>query len=516
MSQLIVLVPFTVLLSALILSRVSKPITVLNAGRLLLGFAILGASASLVYGLNPSAQKEMPVLGDFGTLFIIDRLSTLMFIMVSVIGLIILQFSKNYLDGDARHAHFLRSLLVTIGLVQIFMLAGTLPVLIFTWIATSFSLQQLIFFYKDRKEAARAMRKKFVVARFSDLALVMAAWLLYQEVGSADLSHIFDYLTLKSQSALNLELAAMFLVLAAAIKSVQIPFHGWVLDVMEAPTPVSGLLHAGLLNAGPFLIIRFAYLMDVVTFAPILLIIIGGLSALYGTLVFPTQPAVKTSLAYSSIGHMGFSLMICGLGLYAAALLHLIAHSFYKAHAFLSSGSGIDKKRLQLLRGNEQINTTFLQALIGLILSTLLYLIFANYVATAEQFNFQMYVLGIIILLGLASFLTKTIRLQNGFSVIIISLSIAAFVLLSFFSFEHLMSQYLIAQIPAIKMANIGVQIASVILVISYMLIVLIQSLQQPTKKQFTHSKWQLYKRNGFYVHTIFDGVIKKLYPKNA
>jgi NAD(P)H-quinone oxidoreductase subunit 5 len=111
---------------------------------------------------------------------------------------------------------------------------------------------------------------------------------------------------------------------------------------METPTPVSALLHAGVINAGGFLLIRFA---DVMLLAPgvlAVLVMVGGFTALFGGLVMLTQPAVKTSLAWSTVGQMGFMILQCGLALFPLALLHIVAHSLYKAHAFLASGQAVE------------------------------------------------------------------------------------------------------------------------------------------------------------------------------
>jgi hypothetical protein len=134
------------------------------------------------------------------------------------------------------------------------------------------------------------------------------------------------------------DLGRRLLALAAMLKSAQFPTHGWLTEVMETPTPVSALLHAGVINAGGFLLIRFA---DVMLLAPgvlAVLVMIGGFTALFGGLVMLTQSAVKTSLAWSTVAQMGFMILQCGLALFPLALLHIVAHSLYKAHAFLASG----------------------------------------------------------------------------------------------------------------------------------------------------------------------------------
>jgi NADH-quinone oxidoreductase subunit L/NAD(P)H-quinone oxidoreductase subunit 5 len=112
---------------------------------------------------------------------------------------------------------------------------------------------------------------------------------------------------------------------------------------MEAPTPVSALLHAGVINAGGFLLIRFADLMMTVPGVLAVLAMVGGFTALFGALVMLTQPAVKTSLAWSTVAQMGFMMLECGLALFPLALLHIVAHSLYKAHAFLASGGAVEQ-----------------------------------------------------------------------------------------------------------------------------------------------------------------------------
>lgn len=119
------------------------------------------------------------------------------------------------------------------------------------------------------------------------------------------------------------------------------PTHAWLTEVMEAPTPVSALLHAGVVNAGGFLLIRFADVLVAVPGVLAVLALIGGFSALIGAAVALTQPAVKTALAWSTSAQMGFMVLQCGLALFPLALLHIVAHSLYKAHAFLATGDAV-------------------------------------------------------------------------------------------------------------------------------------------------------------------------------
>jgi NAD(P)H-quinone oxidoreductase subunit 5 len=137
----------------------------------------------------------------------------------------------------------------------------------------------------------------------------------------------------------TLHLATILLVFGVLLKSAQIPFHGWMQAVMEAPTPVSALLHAGVVNIGGFVMIRMAPLMAHAYIAQSILLGVGLGTTIIAALVMTTRVAIKGVLAWSTIGQMGFMLVQCGLGAWHLALMHLLAHSLYKAHTFLSSGS---------------------------------------------------------------------------------------------------------------------------------------------------------------------------------
>jgi NAD(P)H-quinone oxidoreductase subunit 5 len=164
--------------------------------------------------------------------------------------------------------------------------------------------------------------------------------ILHGQYGTGDIATILN--AAAATAAPGATWVAAFLALAAILKSAQFPTHGWLTEVMETPTPVSALLHAGVINAGGFLLIRFA---DVMLLSPgvlAVLVMLGGFTALFGGLVMLTQSAVKTSLAWSTVAQMGFMILQCGLALFPLALLHIVAHSLYKAHAFLASGQAVD------------------------------------------------------------------------------------------------------------------------------------------------------------------------------
>lgn len=296
--------------------------------------------------LTPGHRLSLPVVP--GVDFLLDPVSVTIFALVAFIGAVVIQYSRNYLDGDASQGAFMRRLCAVLAAVQLLALSGNLIVLVFAWIATSLLLHRLLVFYPERRAAQIAARKKFLIARASDLSLIAAGVLLYRQFGTLDIVRIID--AARADTASSLTFAATFLLaFSAVLKSAQFPFHGWLPEVMETPTPVSALLHAGIINAGGFLLIRFADVLVLSETTMAIVAITGLATALFGSLCMLVQSSVKVSLAYSTIAQMGFMLLQCGLGAFSAALVHIVAHSLYKAHAFLSAGSTLDVTRLDTI-----------------------------------------------------------------------------------------------------------------------------------------------------------------------
>lgn len=319
-----------------------RPRLRLRLSSVLAGFALAAAIISLfvVLRYGPQAMWSLSVAGlSFGIR--LDLPGALMLVMVTFIGWIVTRYSATYLDGERNQAHFASWMNLTLAAVLTFLVAATLPLLVASFIATSLSLHQLLLFYPERPGARRAARKKFLFSRLADAALLGAAVLLARAYGTSDIAVILDAAKAGIAPA-GTTLAIALIAFAALLKSAQFPAHGWLVEVMETPTPVSALLHAGLVNAGGFLLIRFADLLLLSPAVLAILSIIGAFTALFGALVMLTQSAVKTALAWSTIAQMGFMILQCGLGLFPVALLHIIAHSLYKAHAFLTSGSAVE------------------------------------------------------------------------------------------------------------------------------------------------------------------------------
>ncbi|MDD1507575.1 NADH-quinone oxidoreductase subunit L [Pseudomonas sp. CNPSo 3701] len=283
-----------------------------------------------------------------------DRLGLAMASLVSLLALVIVEFSARYLQGESGQRRYLLALLGTLAAVALVVTSRDLYALVAAWIVSSLCLHQLLTFYPDRPMALVVAHKKFIASRLADVCLLVASVLLVRAAGSSELALITEQVTLRLQqgSALgwDLHLAAVLLVLAVILKSAQLPVHGWLIQVMEAPTPVSALLHAGLVNLGGFVLLRFAPLLSAAPVAQTLLVVIGGLTAVLAALVMMTRISIKVRLAWSTCAQMGFMLLEIGLSLYELALVHLLAHSLYKAHAFLASGETVLQVRHHALQ----------------------------------------------------------------------------------------------------------------------------------------------------------------------
>lgn len=271
----------------------------------------------------------------------VDTLGLTVALLVAVLGWVIIRYSSRYLNGEPKQAKFVRAMLVTLTAVGVLVVSQHLAVIVLAWTFTSLGLHHLLTFYGERKAAQVVAHKKFLVSRLAEMCLVVALLLVYQTAGTLSLEGFDTYLANLETLPLPLQWAALLFAFAAVLKTAQLPLHGWLIQVMEAPTPVSALLHAGVVNMGGFVLIRLAELLSLAPAAQLVLVVVGSLTALLAGLVMLTRISIKVRLAWSTCAQMGFMLMEIGLGLYELALLHLVAHSLYKAHAFLSAGETV-------------------------------------------------------------------------------------------------------------------------------------------------------------------------------
>ena len=478
----------------------------------LVAIVVAAVSAGLLI-LNGSGDSRLIGLHGFGLSIRLDAISVVMFLLVSFIGWVVVRYAATYLDGEARQGAFTGWLCMTLASVLLLVLSGNLVQLVLAWVATSLFLHRLLLFYPDRIAARRAAAKKFVTARLGDAALISAAVLLTLAYGTPDIAAILRAARAGNGGGLAIA-AAAFLAAAALLKSAQFPMHGWLTEVMETPTPVSALLHAGVINAGGFLLIRFA---DVMLLAPgvlAVLVMVGGFTALFGGLVMLTQPAVKTSLAWSTVAQMGFMILECGLALFPLALLHIVAHSLYKAHSFLASGGAVD-----LIAANRRPGPVAIPKAGAVGRAFLLAL--AIYAVVGFGFGFQhkspqAIALGAILIFGVAYMLAQGLADAAPRALTHRTIVYAVATSVSYFALQVLAVWLTSGVLPAAPAPG-PLQWALIVLaVISFGLVAVVQAMFPLWAYHPAAAGLRVHLSNGFYANAVFDRLLRGWRLRNA
>lgn len=492
-----------------------------GAGRIAasLGLVVAAAACIAVIGRGSMVMPLVDVAG-WGFTLRFDPLSVTMLMLVSFVGLVVVRFSARYLEGDPRQAVFVGRLGLTLAGVSLLVLAGNLLHLAAAWAATSLALQRLLLFYPGRPRARRAARKKFIVARVSDACLVAAVVALGTIASTADIGELAQIMrgeVAGGEVPFALHLAAVALVLAAALKSAQVPAHGWLVDVVETPTPVSALLHAGLINAGGFLVIRLADVVVLSAAAMTTLVVVGGVTAVIGSLVMLTQTRVKNALAYSTVAQMGFMLLQCGLGAFTAAMVHLVAHSLYKAHAFLGSGSAVQAMRARP-RAERGHTATGLPRLVGATIAA-----GVVFVVAGGLFGFELahepgvFVLGGVLAMAMAMWLAEALPARPRPGPMLSLLVGLGGVATLYFSLQALARLAYGALLPSPSQLPLGAILAGALALVAFAAVMFVQ--WSLPRRRGSSSWWTaayVRVKNGFELDTRFDLWVRPRSRPNA
>ncbi|MDP2601661.1 MAG: proton-conducting transporter membrane subunit [Deltaproteobacteria bacterium] len=284
----------------------------------------------------------------------IDRLAAVMMVHITAISTLIHLFSIRYMQQERGYARF-HSLLALTTFVLLGMVASANLLMLFIfWQLLSWLLTFLSYNYSHPPTVRGAFRT-FTMLRLGDIAFLSAIVLAHVLYGTLDIQQLFIRATEVHRVyslwpgwgfEINASTAITLLIFIGAMsKSAQFPLHMWLPDSLYAPTPVHALLHAGIINAGGFLLARLAPLYDLSPTTLHVVFAIGLLTALLGSSMMLTHNDIKKTLGYSTIGQMGFMIMECGLGAFALAIFHLIAHGIFKATIFLNCGNIIHAAR---------------------------------------------------------------------------------------------------------------------------------------------------------------------------
>ena len=290
--------------------------------------------------------------------FNLDTFAIIMIALVSYIGCCVISFASRFMKGDAQYHYFFIKLIMLIMSVIIMVSADHLALLLIASYASNILLVRLMI-HKASWRAAKASGLLAAKNYFASSSLIAAAFILfYLSTGKTSI----DTIVHQNTQSFSMLCALVLILIAATIQSAIWPFHKWLVSSLNSPTPVSAIMHAGLINSGGFLLVRFSPLYLECPNILLIIFCIGLITALTGTIWKLIQPDIKRMLACSTMSQMGFMLVQCGLGLFPSAVAHLVWHSSFKAYLFLSSGGSTQEKKQPVV--NQPKAMIFIYALI--------------------------------------------------------------------------------------------------------------------------------------------------------
>jgi NADH-quinone oxidoreductase subunit L len=275
--------------------------------------------------------------------FVLDQLSLVMLLVVTGVGLLIHVYSVGYMKNDEGYARYFSYLNLFLFFMTVLVLAGNALVMFIGWEGVGLASYLLIGFWFQKKSAADAGKKAFIVNRIGDFGFLIAMFLLVANFGTLTFTEIAT--KLGQDPGWNggvVTVIALCLMMGAAGKSAQLPLYIWLPDAMEGPTPVSALIHAAtMVTAGVYMVARIHVLFDHSPFALGVVATVGAATAIFAATIALVQNDIKRVLAYSTISQLGYMFLGCGVAAYSAAIFHLMTHAFFKALLFLAAGSVI-------------------------------------------------------------------------------------------------------------------------------------------------------------------------------
>ena len=311
-------------------------------------FVAFGGALVAFFGLwaRDSADREelstaytWLAAGDFevGMEILVDPLATVMMLIVSGVGGLIVWYSMGYMAGDDEERRFFAYMSLFVFSMLLLVQAGNFLLLLVGWGLVGLASYLLIGFWHHRPEAVAAAKKAFVMNAIGDATFALAAVLLIWETGALEFTAVFDEVDGLSSTTVNL--VALGLLGGAVAKSAQVPLHTWLPDAMEGPTPVSALIHAAtMVTAGVYLLVRAHPVFEAAPDVQEIAAVLGAATLLLAGLVALVQWDIKRVIAYSTMSQIGYMFLGAGIGAYGFAIFHLLTHAFFKALLFLAAG----------------------------------------------------------------------------------------------------------------------------------------------------------------------------------
>jgi NADH-quinone oxidoreductase subunit L len=291
-----------------------------------------------------------------GVDFTLDPLSALMVMVITGVGFLIHVYSVGYMEHDPGVARFFAYMNFFIFSMLTLVLAADLVILIIGWALVAFSSYVLIGFWHDRPTAVLAARKAFITQVIGDVAMVIAAFLIFLNAHTLSLPNVFARTAAFPSGGILVTGICVLLSIGAFAKSAQFPLHTWLPDAMEGPTPVSALIHAAtMVTAGVYLIARFHPLFNLAPIAQGMVACVGMGTALMAGIIALSQVDIKRVIAYSTMSQIGLMIYAVGIGAYSAGLFHFATHAVFKALLFMAAGNVIhalhDEQDIRLMGG---------------------------------------------------------------------------------------------------------------------------------------------------------------------
>ena len=287
----------------------------------------------------------------------VDRLTAVMMVLITSVSTVIHVYSVRYLEGDPGYARFYALLGLMTFVILSLVSSPNLLMLFVLWQLLSWTLYLILAFNYSHVPAYQNAFKTFMVHRIGDVTFLCGIFLTYKYFGTLEFGelfqrasehpHVISLLPGKLLDVNAVTVITLLIFVGAMAKSSQFPLHVWLPDTMDSPTPVSALMHAGIINAGGFLLNRLAPLYALSPNTLHIVFVIGAITVLLGASMMLVQNDIKKTLGFSTMGQMGYMIMECGLGAFALAIFHLIAHGLFKASLFLSAGNVIHSARYE-------------------------------------------------------------------------------------------------------------------------------------------------------------------------
>jgi len=278
--------------------------------------------------------------------FQLDPLSAVMILVVTGVGFLIHVYSVGYMSHEKAFARYFVYLNLFTFAMLLLVLGSNFLVMFVGWEGVGLCSYLLIGYWYEKKSAADAGKKAFVVNRVGDFGFLVAIFLIFWTFGSVDYTEVFARIPVLSESGvLTTGIATaitLLLFVGATGKSAQIPLYVWLPDAMEGPTPVSALIHAAtMVTAGVYMVARTSALYLLAPTSMAVVAVVGAATAIFSATIGITQNDIKRVLAYSTVSQLGYMFLACGVGAFTAGIFHLMTHAFFKALLFLGSGSVI-------------------------------------------------------------------------------------------------------------------------------------------------------------------------------